>query len=155
MPDVRAMHLAQSCRQQHFQRLAQHLRSRPLKDFFRRLIEQQHALLLIHGNDRVHRRFQDCAYLHLGAAQGAPGDDFVMDKYRRRRQDRDAGDQDGNQHLLRIPAKPLGQRGEQQGGGRQHQHRAEEYEQQAAILLRAGLRFLKWRHEAPPPRRVP
>ncbi|MDW8469776.1 MAG: hypothetical protein RML56_13230 [Burkholderiales bacterium] len=65
--DVRAVRGAKACRDEAVERGAERLLAPPAEHRFRGAVEEHDALLVVHREDRVHRRIDHAFELRLGA----------------------------------------------------------------------------------------
>ena len=70
--DMSLVRLVEALGNQHLERLADHRRPRPQEYALGRRVELHDALLLVDGDDRIHRRFDDAAHSRLDIFERAP-----------------------------------------------------------------------------------
>ena len=160
--DVGAMFRAKPLRDELVQWLTEHRRTRPQKGFFRRGIEQNHALTLIHCNHRIHRRLDDIADARLDVLQrsarrlASPDLTVKQQDGQEQRDDDDCGR--GGEHLRAIGVQKQGRQDESPGrsqkgnDGRENDQHATADMVDADVLSPAGHRAsalgTRWKHSA-------
>src|SRR6185437_9799225 len=107
--DVARVRPAKTLGEEHLDALAEHGRARPAEDALGGAVEEHHPLLLVHRDDRVHRRLDDAAHAGLGTAKREvrhlPLGELPVDEEEARERRHAAHRRGGEEHLVAVPVE--------------------------------------------------